>query len=491
MLKVMTLIAMTLSMPLHLLSVRYNYSYHGHVIHSAPGMTFAAYMNEATLGVALSSPEDLKVFGDYIYLVDSRTDALLIINRDFTLVEAVTTFTLNEGFEAAQIASGEEDPQAATLNGPFGLDVKESGIYICDTGNNRIVKLNHDLEVVGIFDTLEDPTFDTLDFEPRKITVDASERMYVVARNVYEGIIELDSDGSFNRFTGVNPLRLNAIEILRRSLMSEAQLAQMRLYLPTEYTNVSIDHRSFIYATSKPSEGNAENMIQLINPKGVDVLRRNGYHPPMGDVHFMIGMNNYVITGPSDLVAIANTDYGIYTVLDQKRSRLFTYDAEGNLLYINGDRGGQSDRFLEGVALDYLDDDLLVLDRRTRTIVVYRLTEFGRSVNAAIALQAEGDFASAADIWQDVLRLNSNYEVAYNGIGKHYLREGRYREAMDYFNLGHDYFYYSKAFQQHRNTMIRENFTVIALTGLIVGSALAGLKIRKVYRKGGSLLYED
>ena len=491
MLKVMTLIAMTLSMPLHLLSVRYNYSFHGHVIHSAPGMTFAAYMNEATLGVTLSSPEDLKVFGDMIYLVDSRTHALVMINRDFTLVDAYTTFALSASYEAARINAGEEDPQPVTLNGPFGLDVKDSGIYICDTGNYRIVKLNHALEVVGVFDTIEDPTFDTLDFEPRKITVDASERMYVVARNVYEGIIELDSNGSFNRFTGVNPLRLNAIEILRRSLMSEAQLAQMRLYLPTEYTNVSIDHRSFIYATSKPSEGNAENMIQLINPKGVDVLRRNGYHPPMGDVHFMIGMNNYVITGPSDLVAIASTDHGIYTVLDQKRSRLFTYDAEGNLLYINGDRGAQSDRFSEGVALAYLDDDLLVLDRRTRTIVVYRLTDFGLAVNAAIARQAEGDFAGAADIWQEVLRMNSNYEVAYNGIGKNHLREGRYREAMDYFKLGHDYFYYSKAFQQHRNALIRDHFATIALTALALGGTLAGLKIRKVYRKGGSLLYED
>ena len=104
--------------------------------------------------------------------------------------------------------------------------------------------------------------------------------------------------------------------------MTEAQLAQLQLFLPTEYTNVSIDEKSFIYATSKPSANNAENQIQLINPKGIDVIKRNGYHPPMGDIQYMEGMNNYVITGPSTLVDIATTKDGIYTVLDQKRSRL-------------------------------------------------------------------------------------------------------------------------------------------------------------------------
>lgn len=147
--------------------------------------------------------------------------------------------------------------------------------------------------------------------------------MYVVAKNIYEGIMEINSDGSFNRYTGVNPIKMTPIEIFKRKLMTEEQIAQLQLYLPTEYTNVQIDERNFIYATSKVSNNNAENPIQLINPKGIDVIKRNGYQPPMGDIQYVIGMNSYVVDGPSTLVDIASREDGIYTVLDQKISTFY------------------------------------------------------------------------------------------------------------------------------------------------------------------------
>lgn len=489
--KMFLILSLLITLPIQMSVVRYNYSYYGEVLHSAPGMNFATYFNEKTLGVTLSSPEDMVVYNHEIYIVDSKTNNMTIVDSNFDLIQEYTSFELSTAYYDKLIDQGVETPVALTLNSPFGIDVKDSGIYIADTGNFRIIKMNHNFEVVDVFSEIDDATFDEINFEPRKVTVDASERMYVVAKNVYEGIIELDSGGAFNRFTGVNPIRLNPIEIFQRSLMTEEQLAQLQLFLPTEYTNVSIDDKSFIYATSKPSENNAENAIQLINPKGVDVIKRNGYHPPMGDIQYMQGMNNYVITGPSDLVDIASTNNGIYTVLDQKRSRLFTYDSEGNLLYINGDDGSQSDKFSEGVAIAYLDDDLMVLDRKTRTVIVYQPTEFGLAVNQAIAYHAAGEFELASMIWEEVLVLNTNYEIAYNGIGKYYLREGDFRTAMEYFNLGHDQYYYSKAFKGYRNEMIKANFGYIFGAVAFIGVGLIALKIRSTYKKGGSVLYED
>jgi len=489
--KMFLILSLLITLPIQMSVVRYNYSYYGEVLHSAPGMNFATYFNEKTLGVTLSSPEDMVVYENEIYVVDSKTNSMMIIDSSFDLIQEYTTFGLSTSYYNELINQGVDSPVDLTLSSPFGIDVKQSGIYIADTGNFRIIKLNHSFEVINVFSEIDDATFDEINFEPRKVTVDASERMYVVAKNVYEGIIELDSSGTFNRFTGVNPIRLNPIEIFQRSLMTEEQLAQLQLYLPTEYTNVSIDDKSFIYATSKPSENNAENAIQLINPKGVDVIKRNGYHPPMGDIQYMQGMNNYVITGPSDLVDIATTNDGIYTVLDQKRSRLFTYDSEGNLLYINGDDGSQSDKFSEGVALAYLNNDLLVLDRKTRTVIVYRLTEFGLAVNQAIAYHAAGEFELASLIWEEVLVLNTNYEIAYNGIGKYYLREGDFKTAMEYFNLGHDQYYYSKAFKGYRNEIIKANFGYIFGVAALIGVGLIVLKVRSTYKKGGSVLYED
>lgn len=489
--KLFFIVSFLFTLPLQFASIKYNYSYYGDVVHSAPGMTYAAYFNAQTLGTKLSSPEDFVIYNQKIYMVDSVENKVIVINHEFAKVDERSEFELTQSYINKLSSEGVTEFPNVTLKSPYGIDVKDSGIYIADTGNYRIVKLNHDFEVVDIFSDMADPTFETIQFEPRNITVDSTQRMYVVAKNVYEGIMEINTDGTFNRFTGVNPVALTPLEIFRRSLMTEAQIAQLKLFLPTEYTSVQIDDRSFIYATSKPSNDQAENTIQLINPKGVDVIKRNGYHPPMGDVHFMVGMNNYVVTGPSLLVDIASTDHGIYTVLDQKRSRLFTYDSEGNLLYINGDEGSQSDKFQEGVALGYLGDDLLVLDRKSRTVVVYRLTDFGRAVNQAIAFHDEGRFEDAAMIWEQVVKLNTNYEIAYNGIGKFYLREGNFKEAMTYFELGHDHYYYSKAFKGYRNAIIKDNFGYIMLVVVLLGGTLAYFKLRKTYRKGGSILYED
>ena len=489
--KLLTIFSLLISLPIQLSVVKYNYSYYGEVLHSAPGMNFAAYFNEKTLGTTLSSPEDMVVYEDLIYIVDSKTNSVIIVDRDFNYVDQHQTFNLTGAYLDKLVADGITDVTEITLNQPFGIDVKDTGIYIADTSNFRIVKLNHSFEVIDVFSDIDDVTFDELNFEPMKITVDVSERMYVVAKNVYEGILELDTDGSFNRFTGVNPIRLNPFQIFSRSLMTEEQLAQLQLFLPTEYTNISIDEKSFIYATSKPSENNAENQIQLINPKGIDVIKRNGYHPPMGDIQYMEGVNNYVITGPSTLVDIATTNDGIYTVLDQKRSRLFTYDSEGDLLYINGDEGSQSDKFTEGVAIAYLGDNLLLLDRKTRTVIVYQLTEFGSAVNEAISLHNQGKFEEASVVWEEVLLLNTNYEIAYNGIGKFHLREKNYALAMEYFNAGHDLYYYSKAYKGYRNEVLKANFGYIVFGVVVIVGGMIALKIRSTYKKGGSVLYED
>ncbi|HHT38849.1 MAG: hypothetical protein RBS76_02910 [Acholeplasmatales bacterium] len=364
-----------------------------------------------------------------------------------------------------------------------GIEVVESGIYLADTENGRILKLNHDFEVIDAFYDVDDDTFISHVYKPLKITVDTSERMYVIASGVFEGIIELDSKGNFNRYTGVNPIKLTPLEVLKRFLMTEAQRAKLQKYLPTDFTNLVLNEKSFIFATAKPREGIAENMIQLINPKGVDVLKRNGYHRPIGDIIYVEGKNNYVIEGPSNLVDIALGENGIYSVLDAKRSRIFTYDSEGNLLYVNGDKGIQSDKFTGGVALEYIENNLVVVDQ-TGTILVYRPTEFGDAVNQAVKHYTKGEFYEASLEWEKVLKLNTNYEIAYNGIGRYYLREKNYQEAMKNFKLGHDRYYYSKAFKEQRNLYIKENFLKFIGGTLALIAVVVVLKVVVNKRKG-------
>jgi hypothetical protein len=413
-------------------------------------------------------------------------------------VSAITSFTRDMMFTrcVADISK-----TCAVLNEAQGVHVSDEAIYIADTKNNRILKLNFDYQVEDVYFSPNDPTFAQTEeeaiikpkFLPVKLTTDVANRVYVVSESIYEGILELSNTGVFNRFVGVNRVAANPLKTFWTKIMTEAQLAQLTLDLPPMFTNLSIDKKGFLYTTSVPSsDTQVENLIKLINSSGNDVLKRNGYVPPIGDVMYLrTSPNPRSVIGPSDLRAIAANDYGIYTAVDQKRGRLFTYDNEGNLLYISGNRGIMSDALNMPTAIAYQGDNVVVLDRGSKSVMLFEPTEFGKLVNKATELHYYGNFEESSIYWEEVVKLNSNYELAYVGIGKTHLREKNYREAMENFKLGHNRAYYSKAFQEYRDELLKDNFDVV-MTILVIGVVAYGsYKYYKFLKSRKNIVDED
>ena len=60
------------------------------------------------------------------------------------------------------------------------------------------------------------------------------------------------------------------------------------------------------------------------------------------------------------------------------------------------------------------------------------------------------EYEEAAKIWEQVLELNSNYLLAYAGIGKAQFRQGNYEDALKNLKLGNDLYNYSQAYKQYR-----------------------------------------
>lgn len=444
----------------------YIYSYWGEPIPSATGLAHRQSYDSDSLGIILRQPSDIYAYQNKLYIVDASENSLIILDENFNVL-----------VEEKLFAYASDEEQTTTLNTPNGVSVTDDAIYIADTKNNRILKLNHELEVVETIGTPDEQTFtrssDPVVFEPLKVDVDSNGRIYVIAQNVYEGIIELSSDGTFNRYTGVNPVSVSLIDIIRRQLATEEQLSKMSLFLPTTFKNLTIDDRNFIFATAAPSSRNDNlNMIKEINPKGVNVLKTNGYHIPQGDVVYYQLSTGKVPSGPSDLVDITVNNSGMYTVLDQKRGRLFTYDHEGRLLYISADAGTQQGKLEGPVALTYFGELIIVLDKAKGSLEIFGPTIFGELVNEAIRLQYNGEFDASYEIWKEVTKLNSNYEIAYIGIGKSLLNEKKYREAMRNFKLGNDKKYYSKALEGYRKELLTNNFNWI-MTGVAIIGVLA------------------
>lgn len=415
---------------------------------------------------------------------------------------------------------GTEDYSGASilLTNATGITVvkdKDSyAIYVADTGNARIVKMNSDFIVTEVYLTPTDEVFFQWNvdadlehstkrvFQPSKVAVDKTGRVYCIAANCYEGIIEFNKTGKFNRFLGQNTVVANPLKQFWYKLMSEAQISSQVLTLPPLFINFTIDASGFIYATSYPDseDATAKNMIKSINTSGKNVLRKNGYVEPNGDAVFLAASTNpEAILGPSTLTSIAVSEDGFYSVTDMKRGRIFTYDTEGNLLYISGEKGTLSNSLNQPVAIEYLTIEatesrakqelVIVLDKTSKSIISYSTSDFGALVNKATKLYLENDIVGAEQYWREVVKMNSNYELGYVGIGKSLLRQEQFEEAMKYFKLGHSAPYYSKAYQQYRDIVLKENFSLI-MTGIVITCVGLGVLFFFKYQNKKKLGYK-
>lgn len=445
-----------------------------------------------------------------------------------------------------------KDPSklAIRLNNASGITVTKDGMYIADSGNARIIRVNKQGEewvVDGVYLTPDDNIFYQISsnisivdvtgvtlFNPQKVAVDQTGRLYCIAQNVYEGIMEFHTSGSFNRFLGKNEVVANPLKKFWTKIFSETQIASLNLDLPPEFTNIAMDENGFLYATSHPDADATTNanMVKMINTSGKDIMKRNGHVTPDGDaVYLTTSTEEGVIIGMSNLVGITVSKNGNFTIVDELRGRLFTYDNEGNLLYITGEQPGGnsssgsttlSSSIIDPVAIRYFYRDsgevdengnpiqeevLLVLDTVSKSIILFQTTEFGEAVNKAtelyqngivqdeylldangeIVLDSEGnpiiEQYGAETYWQQVVKMNTNYELAYLGIGKALLRRGEYKEAMDYFELAHSATYYSKAYSEYRDAILSKNFSWIMTAVILVVVLWIVLSYRKYLKK--------
>lgn len=440
----------------------YAYDYWGRVIEDIPFFEFYKAIDQRNMGdVKISGMDDVTVAGNRVYIVDSLESRVNVFDTDGQMLTSIKVVRNDQG----KIAIDEKTKKQIVLNGPEGVFVHEpeEEIYIADTGNKRIVVLNEkDFSLKRIIGTPANMVGQTV-FKPSKIAVDKINRIYVVVQSGFEGIVELNQEGEFVRYFGVNKPKVNLLDYFWRSQASDEQKAKMQKVLAPSFNNIEIDDEGFIYATTQDSS--AKNVVFRFNPKGENVLRENGFWDVMGDINTDPTSNVMRISKFTD---IALTDYGTYAVLDKEKGRVFIYNFDGELMNIFGGKGFMKGELADPTSISWMGDHLIVTDKQLKAAYIYKPTEFGKLALDASKAYFNGEWDKATQLLLDAVNINGNYEIAYSTIGKSYLMQEDYETAMYYFKLGDNQDYYSKAFNGYRSIWIQEHFGLIFIAILLV-----------------------
>ncbi|MDQ6417868.1 hypothetical protein RB620_00315 [Paenibacillus sp. LHD-117] len=431
----------------------YNYSFWGNPVSAPVAYQGTELLTGNGIGAGpFKEPSDLHVTADHqIYVLDSGNNRIIVMDQQYNLLQIIDSF----------VREGQQD----SFLSPQGLFVTEQkDILVADTGNKRVVHLDQNLNVVKILNAPQSELLSSnFDFQPVRVVVDKAQRIYVMAIGVFDGFMEFNSDGQFTSFIGANRVYVDPVELFWKRLSTQAQRSQMVMFTPTEFTNLDINEEGFIYATNGDLWGDT---IKKLNAQGNDILRRTGYYAPEGDIWYTSDI------GPSRLIDIDVGDSEIYSVLDSKRGRVFTYNGDGHFMYVFGGLGNRLGEFNTPTAVEHIGEDFIVLDKALGEITVFEPTSYGRVINEAVRSYYRGDEEKALELYNETINLNANLEFAYAGIGKALLRQGNYNEAMRYFKQSYDQENYSKAFLLYRKQVLREYFPSI-MTGIAILAVIA------------------
>ena len=430
----------------------------------------------------LKNPSDMVVDEErgLIAIADTGNNRIVLLNRNFEVTGTIGPFALPNGTED-------------TFDSPSGVFItEEDWLVVADTNHGRLVVFDKDNRYLR---TIDGPPAQVLPenfkYNPISVAVNAAGQFYVVSKNSNMGVMALDGDGGFQGFIGAQRVASNAAQLLWRAFMTEEQLARSVQFVPVEYSSLTIDHKGFVYVTCSSidrfelyntihsrSMDSTYAPVKKINPAGTDVLRRNGFFPPAGDINFS-PYDGEEAVGPSQISKVILLDNGMYMLLDSYGNKLFTYDSSGNLLFAFGGKGEALGLFSRLSAAAAWGDELLALDAETGAITVFRKTAYGTLLDEVIGYQENREYDKAQGLWNELLGENNNFDLAYLGVGKALMEKGDLTGAMKYFELINNKLYYSKAYGLYRQEIL-QRWGLWILLGVLILILLAVWVFRKI-----------
>ncbi len=384
---------------------------------------------------SLSSPQDIYIAEGLIYVADSGNHRIAVFDYQGTLVREIGKDLLQE---------------------PTGVFVSTDGfVYVADKGNQKVFKFEDTGSFVRDYERPDEPLFGQSSlYVPIKVVVGAGENIYVIGDGSTSGVIQLNYDGSFLGYFGVNLSNKSFLQKIADIFVAEDEYAAS---IPPSPTNITINTKSLVY-TATP---NTEFALKKLDVNGNNILTMQNYNREQ------------------DVVDLAVNDLGfLYTIYDD--GLIAEYDPAGNLLFAFDVMSQTSNIFglvksPTGIAIDD-EDRLFVLDGTGNQIICYQPTDFASLVHEAIVMNHEGKYQQSTELFEDIIAQNTNFALAHAALGKAYFQMGDYDEALNEFSLANDVEGYSETYWQIRDLWLKDNLSLVFLVLILAYVVIFVLK---------------
>ena len=480
----------------------YNYDWWGDPVPSQNGYVVDKVISGADLGCGtLTQPSDMFFSKtEELYIADTgyignydsanQKGRIVIAAPDFDPAKTKSIEYLdfseadsfmkkeNEGLANGTISQQDYDKETSIyFRGPTGVFVDEDNtVYVADNENNRVVAFTCDTDANGVgfgkvshvYRRPDSSVYDaSTTFNPSKVLVDAAKNVYICIKSITKGAVVFSKEGEFSGYFGANRVEATSeviVNAIWKLIFTREQIKRMRKNVPVEISNFDIDSDNFVYTVTE-SKSAETDVLKKLNSAGTNIFTNLGY----SDYDFGDPLQKYYRgqTYASQITDVDIGEDGSINLLDLKTGRVFQYDDECNLLFIFGGIGAQKGTFTTVNSVETRGTNVYVLDGRKCTITVFAQTEFGAIVHNAISMFNKGKYEEAREPWEEALRRDSNYWLAYIGLGNAYLNQGDYETAMDYFYYN-SRSGYNDAFKGWRMDFIRSNFTLFAVIILVL-----------------------
>ena len=411
-----------------------------------------------------------------VYISDTGNKRVIVLDKYYKVKFLIKDFENRNG-----IMDSFTKPQGVFVTADDALTGKKGKIYVCDTDSSRIVTFDLNGNFIDVIAQPESELFAAnAIYRPIALAVDAYNRLYVVSSSTYQGIIVMTDEGEFTGFVGAQQVTISAWDKIWRRFQTEEQRAKDEAYIPTPYNNITLSG-DFIYATINlgaeyegqviaaiTSKAGTYSPVKMLNASGDEIMRRNGFFGPCGEVDNQRVKRSDIIYGSSTIVDVAVGPAKTWSIIDQKRSKVFTYDFDGNLLFAFGDFGRQLGNVtrdaLSGIV--YHENSMLLLNRTDANFTVYNRTEYGDILVQALQNQIDRQNDQAIKDWKEILKRNSNFDAAYIGIGSALANENKHEEAIESYKSAYDTKNYSISYKELRKEWISKYIILIPILAI-------------------------